>query len=75
MTKEEISVIKNRLTVNYLTRRTSIFTPMIGAEQFDIKTAQLISDRFEQYWKTWVEDELEKVFSEIEKPEGHEVSA
>lgn len=61
-TREDVEVMRKRLTVDHLVDRTAIFYPGIS-----LRDAQVVTLRFEQYWKTWVEKELEKIFEFVLK--------
>lgn len=60
MTPQDIQVLSHRLTQEHLTEKTRIFEES-GVEGLKI------ADRFRQYWKTWVEQELSSLFRHIEK--------
>jgi hypothetical protein len=56
----ELDVIRKRLTAEHLTERTMIFKEHGAA-------GLAIAQRFEQYWKSWVEQDLNAFFRELDK--------
>jgi hypothetical protein len=62
MNDSDIQALRRRLTPEYLTENTRIFS----YEESGVEGLK-IADRFRQYWKTWVEQELSSLFRHIEK--------
>jgi hypothetical protein len=62
MKQPDIQVLRHRLTPEHLTENTRIFS----YEESGIEGLK-IADRFRQYWKTWVEQELSALFRHIDK--------
>jgi hypothetical protein len=61
MTEQEIEILKKRLTTDHLVNHTRIFSFGEG----DPETVMEMSKRFEQYWKTWIEKDLEELFKTL----------
>lgn len=63
MTPEEVNQLKQRLSADWLTRKTDIF-------RVDFFASTMIKFRFQEYWNIWIRDDLKDLFDELERLRG-----
>lgn len=61
LSRVDLALLKNRLTAEHLVSRTMIFQA-----DWDKKEVGLIAQKFKEYWNSWIKDDLERLFEEME---------
>ena len=64
MAPDDIKRIRQRLTPEWIVNHTGVFQADPGWP--DPVTAKIIADRFAEYWNTWIKEDLETIFNEID---------
>lgn len=59
--KQRSGKLKERLTLDHIFNKTSIFENRAGVKEYDPETVGQIKKNLKLYWESWIEDDLQEL--------------